>query len=367
MSRQAFCSALILAAVVPTTGCSEARRPEKQTASRPAAIPTKSPIRADAPAPHASRRLPVADPITFSSELLVEAGRNSATVVGTMLAAGDPDQRRLRDDASNPHSLILSTGEIIDAREIFSFDRSEAEEQLKRQGGASRLLTMDYPSGAQWLRLGRSGSFVHGVTLASYENGDTMAYATYSKGERDGDMMLWDEAGRPMLFAQYNSGKRDGFLCLFKECKPSCRPGHLLMAQEWESGRLLKTHIVSDGDFARTVDHEEDELPVLTDDDAFPVAMPDDTVFAMALEEVGEIEQEISENEKEVAEWVANYANELYRKKKQARLARAAKARRRAVRSRGARGFRFRFAGIKFGGGGGRIGGGRGGGGGGGG
>ncbi len=192
------------------------------------------------------------------NELATLVAGGSLSETSPPLLAGAASRGESRRHKQETYQMSLSSGRVLDVGRLMRSETSDFRARLGKLSDAGRLLRLTYPGGNTSMLIGRHAAALHGPTAAYYLDGAPMAHVTYENGKREKTLFSWDEAKRPLIFEQYESGRRHGLCCLFHACCEECKEGHLWLVQEWQRGKLLRSHLVGkDGEpitFANTSD-----------------------------------------------------------------------------------------------------------------
>ena len=202
-----------------------------------------------------------------------------------------------------PYEMHLADGKYINVTGIFeeiqqSMNKvKETLEEEQERRTEVRVLNVTYPAGRTFVLLGRYLGKLNGTSVGLYESGSPMSHVSYTQNERNGNFCSWDERNRPIYLHQYKNDKKHGLCCLFKACGEECNHAHLWMVQEWEEGKLRKTHYVSGGETAKTFEYKDlDYQPVESEPD-----------FKTAVDELTELDKQLDVNERSAITWISKY------------------------------------------------------------
>ncbi len=204
--------------------------------------------------------------------------------------------------------IRLVSGEEVKVGTRFSEAKAAFEEFLEGtlERSDDRVTKLTYAdSGKPSLIFSRRGKELHGPLVSFYEDGTSLAYVQYRFGERISSLLTWDSSGRPLVMEEYDSGVRDGLRCIFKACDDTCKTGHLWMAQEWQKGELLASHVVT-----------TDGQVVLMDHDSSAQKGRDQETYmekSLALQELGDFETRLDTDEAKIKKSLEDYYGRLRR------------------------------------------------------
>lgn len=198
--------------------------------------------------------------------------------------------------------LTLKSGRIIDLKEVFTTVGKKYENRLGRMRNKGSMLTTYYEGEKKpFMLIGNTGGNLNGPTAAFYQDGSPMIYLDYVVGQRTGTLFTWDEQNRPWVFMQFDSGKKDGYAVAFRACSDHCSEGHIWLVQEWEKGKLRKSHLASTDGTTHTFDHLERSEHVSNDE------------YAIAAEQISEFDRSLKTNEMSLKKAVRTHGRQVAR------------------------------------------------------
>ena len=206
--------------------------------------------------------------------------------------------------------IELESGNTLDLRKVFTKQGQEFEEKLDRVSSHRNAIRTNYDDGNLFLIVMHLGTRLHGPTAAYYKSGSPMIYLNYEKGKRSGTLFTWDELGRPWVFAEYKSGKKHGLSVVFRACGEACKTGHVWLVQEWQKGKLEKSHLVGESTTTLTLDHTAG-----TNYEGY-------NAYEIAVDHFEEFESQIGRDEEELRLAVGRHAAYEARARRAARTAR---------------------------------------------
>ena len=223
-------------------------------------------------------------------------------------------QGPLKANVSPLHNHDAMSDIMLGDNTLFSAGKhlSEAEERFDRfligsqRGGNDRTTYLansetERPS----LIFSRRGKKLHGPLMSFHENGKRQTFIQYSYGKRIATLVAWDTSGRPLVMEQYRNGRKHGVRCIFKSCGGACTTAHLWVAEEWNEGQLIATHVeLTSDDFIR---HQVNESANTVME---PLALAE---YTFANQELVEYEERLASEEEKLKEVVSQYYNKLRR------------------------------------------------------
>jgi len=213
---------------------------------------------------------------TANLRRLLEAAQSATPIAG--LPKPQPSAASSKVSQPAATSVTLPGGKLLDLA-IFKHQPGQLAEAAGTD--TSNVLTINYASGKEAVRVQRQADVLHGESVSYYETGKPMLVANYLNGQRQGNFLAYraDDGGLAFV-AQYRKQKRHGFVVLFADGSP-------WLIQEFEGDRPVAFHLCEQMSVHKTFQPQEDD-PILHE----------------AVAQLEELGKTLTEHEKKVKRFV---------------------------------------------------------------